>query len=256
MKRFSNKRVIVTGGANGIGRATVLRLLREDAEVHVFDKSERESEPATKLFSDAVGMADRITYHGLDLTEENAVTDACSEVLKTGPVDGLVMVAGLSQAAKKIEQVSIEEWDKWIAINMTNPFLVARALLPSMRDRQYGRIVAISSTSGRTASVWTGLPYAAAKAGVIGFIRRLAFEEGKNGITANVMAPGFAETEFVMDGLKQAPEGYLDKRLKEIPLRRGAHPDEMASAIAFLVSDDASYVTGAVLDVNGGSFIG
>ena len=93
------------------------------------------------------------------------------------------------------------------------------------------------------------------KAGLIGFTKRLAMAVGKYGITANVMAPGFAETAFVMDGLKNAPADFLKTRLSEIPLGRGADPSEMAAAIAFLASDDASYITGAVLDVNGGSFI-
>ena len=254
--RFKGKAAVVTGGANGIGRATVLRLLQEEAKVVVFDKAEEDSEPVQVLLQEASEHRERLTYHSLDLTEPEAVEREAGVILSQGSVDALVMVAGLSQAVKKIEKVSLDEWEQFIAINLTNPFLVTRSILPSMRERGYGRVVAISSSSGRTASVWTGLPYSSAKAGVIGFIRKLAFDEGKHGITANVVAPGFAETDFVMDGLKNAPEGYLEKRLTEIPLRRGAHPDEMASAIAFLASDDASYVTGAVLDVNGGAFIG
>lgn len=247
---------MITGGANGIGRATAQRLLREEAQVFVFDKAPRDGAAARALFEAAGKRQGQISYHSLDLTEAAAVEREVSAVLSRGPVDTLVMVAGLSQTVKKIEKVSLDEWERFLSINLTNPFLVTRSILPSMRARGYGRIVAISSSSGRTASVWTGLPYSSAKAGVIGFIRKLAFDEGKYGITANVVAPGFAETDFVMEGLKHAPEGYLEQRLSEIPLRRGAHPDEMASAIAFLASDDASYVTGAVLDVNGGAFIG
>ena len=254
--RFKEKTAVVTGGANGIGRSTALRLLREQAKVVVFDKAEESSEPVQVLFREASEYQDLLSYHSLDLTDPEAVERETGVVLSEGPVDALVMVAGLSQPVKKIEKVTLDEWEQFVAVNLTNPFLVTRSILPSMRERGYGRIVAISSSSGRTASVWTGLPYSSAKAGVIGFIRKLAFDEGKYGITANVVAPGMAETEFVMEGLKQAPEGYLEKRLSEIPLRRGAHPDEIASAIVFLASDDASYVTGAVLDVNGGAFIG
>ncbi len=255
--RFEGRTAIVTGGANGIGRATVLRLLKEGAHVAVFDKEARDSQPAKTLAELAGGSSNRFAYHSLDLTEEEPVKDAVDEVLaERGAVDALIAVAGLSQAVKRLDEITLSEWQRFLAINLTNPFLVTRAVLPSMRERRYGRIVTISSTSGRTASVWTGLSYSSAKAGVIGFTRKLAFEVGKYGVTANVVAPGFVETEFVMDGLSRAPEGFLEQRLSEIPLRRGAHPDELASAIAFLASDDASYVTGAVLDVNGGAFIG
>ncbi|MEM7218551.1 MAG: SDR family oxidoreductase [Pseudomonadota bacterium] len=254
--RFADKTVVVTGGANGIGRATAWRLLREGARVTVFDKVDPDSDPVRVLFDESGDHRDRLAYHSVDLTEPDQVQQTADRVLSDGPVAALAMVAGLSQPRKKIEKVSLEEWQSFLAINLTNPFLVAQALLPSMREQRYGRIVAISSSSGRTASVWTGLPYSSAKAGVIGLIRKLAFDEGRYGITANVVAPGLAETEFVKAGLKQAPEGFLEQRLAEIPLRRGAHPDEMAAAIAFLASDDASYVTGAVLDVNGGAFIG
>ena len=256
LNRFENKHAIVTGGANGIGKATTLRLLEEGAEVAVFDKAPLESDAANKLMSDAGPLAGSISYHEVDLTEEQLVNDTVNSVAeKFGSIEALICVAGLSQGYKKLEQVSLDEWNRYHALNVTNPFLTIRAVLPLMEQAKYGRIVTVSSTSGRTASPWTGFPYASAKAGLIGFTKRLAMAVAKHGITANVMAPGFAKTDFVMDGLKQAPAGFLDDRMEEIPLRRGAEPREMAAAIAFLASDDASYVTGAVLDVNGGSFI-
>lgn len=257
VERFSKKHVIVTGGANGIGKATTLRLLNEGARVAVFDKVGRDSEAVTKLLAEAGDNAERLAFHSVDLTQEKLVGNAVADVVKEfGSIEAVVCVAGLSQGYTRLEDISLEEWDRYHALNVTNPFLTIRAVLPSMKEKKYGRIVTVSSTSGRTASPWTGFSYASAKAGLIGFTRRLAAAVGKYGITANVMAPGFAETEFVMEGLKQAPESFLEQRVSEIPLGRGAHPDEMASAIAFLASDDASYVTGAVLDVNGGSFIG
>jgi 3-oxoacyl-[acyl-carrier protein] reductase len=255
--RFEGKTAIVTGGANGIGRATVLRLLKEGAHVAVFDKEATDSKSAKTLQEMAGEFSDRLAYYSLDLTEEKAVEDAVGDILaKQKTIDVLISVAGLSHGVKNIEEFTLEEWERFLSINLTSQFLVTRAVLPSMRECKYGRIVNISSTSGRTASKWTGLAYSSSKAGVIGFTRKLAFEVGKYGITANVVAPGFVETDFVMEALKQAPEGFLDQRLSEIPLHRGAHPDELAAAIAFLASDDASYVTGAVLDVNGGAFIG
>ena len=256
LTRFRNKHVIVTGGANGIGKATVLRLLEEGANVAVFDKAPMDGEAAKNLFSEAGSDSQQLSYHEVDLTEEALVSDSVGEVVaKFGSIEALVCVAGLSQGYTKLERVSLEEWNRYHALNVTNPFLTIRAVLPYMEKANYGRIVTVSSTSGRTASPWTGYPYASAKAGLIGFTKRLAMAVAKYGITANVMAPGFAKTEFVMEGLKQAPEGFLEDRMAEIPLGRGAAPSEMAAAIAFLASDDASYVTGAVLDVNGGSFI-
>ena len=255
VNRFEGKSVIVTGGANGIGRATAMRLLAEGAHVSVFDIADESSDSVAQLFHSADSGA--LTYYSTDLTREDQVEHVVASVLADrDSVEAVVAVAGLSQARKRIDKISVEEWDRYLAVNLTNPFLVARAVLPSMRERRYGRIVTTASTSGRTASPWTGLPYSSAKAGLIGFTRKLAAEEGRFGITVNVVAPGFVETDFVMTGLEQAPEGFLEKRLAEIPLQRGAHPDELASAMAFLASDDASYVTGAVLDVNGGSFIG
>ncbi len=256
VQRFSGRNVIVTGGANGIGKATVLRVLGEGGQVAVFDKASADSEAVGALFEDAGKEAKCITYHEVDLTEEALVESAVAAVMNEfGVIDAVICVAGLSQGYTRLEDVSLEEWDRYHALNVTNPFLTIRAVLPHMKEKRYGRIVTVSSTSGRTASPWTGYSYASAKAGLIGFTKRLAMAVGKYGITANVMAPGFAETAFVMDGLKNAPADFLKTRLSEIPLGRGADPSEMAAAIAFLASDDASYITGAVLDVNGGSFI-
>ncbi len=155
-----------------------------------------------------------------------------------------------------MEEITEEEWDAVLTLNLRGLFLCTRAVVPAMKAQRWGRIVNVSSTAGRTRSLFGGAHYTASKAGVIGFSRQCAAELAPYGITVNVVAPGITRSERVAARweAKPAAERAFIERL--IPAGRLARVDEPAAAICFLCSDDASYITGAVLDVNGGLFIG
>ncbi len=139
-----------------------------------------------------------------------------------------------------------------MAVNVTSAFLVTRAVLPGMRARGYGRIVNLSSNAGRSASAISNVHYSTSKAAIMGFTRKLAFEEGPNGIAVNAVAPGIVYTDRVRVRYEALEAEERERRMAEVALRRPAQPEEIAAAILFLASDDASYMTGVVMDVNGG----
>jgi NAD(P)-dependent dehydrogenase (short-subunit alcohol dehydrogenase family) len=155
-----------------------------------------------------------------------------------------------------VEEISEEEWDAVLTLNLRGLFLCTRAVVPGMKARRWGRIVNVSSTAGRTRSWFGGAHYTASKAGVIGFSRQCAAELAPYGITVNVVAPGVTLSERVAARWEAKPADERAFIQGLIPAGRLAHPDEPAAAIAFLCSEDASYMSGAVLDVNGGLFIG
>lgn len=254
--RFSGKSAILTGGAKGIGMATALRFLAEDGSLAVVDK-----EPAGGAFADALraaagANANRLAYIEAELTAESAVATAIEAVTDAiGAPDILINNVGFGANPRPIEELDLEEWNTFMAINLSSAFLMSRAVVPMMREKGGGRIVNLASIAGRSISSMSNLHYSTAKAAILGFTRKLAFEEGRNGIRVNAVAPGFVFTERVETRFKSLPEAEQARRMGEVPLGRAARPDEIAAAILFLASDDASYVTGAALDVNGGHFM-
>ncbi len=254
--RFDGKTGILTGGAKGIGRATALRFLAEGGALAVIDKEAADSDFAEALRRDARATANRLTYIQAEATDEAAVDDAVREAeTALGPADVLVNNVGFGANPRPIEELSLAEWNEFQAINLNSAFLFARAVVPGMRQRKYGRIVNLASIAGRSISAMSNLHYSTAKAAILGFTRKLAFEEGPNGIAVNAIAPGTVFTERVETRFKALPEDEQARSMAEVPLRRAARPEEIAAAILFLASDDASYVTGAALDVNGGHFM-
>ncbi len=255
-ERFEGKRAILTGGAKGIGRATALRFLAEGGFLAVIDKEPADSSFAEALRQDAAGAGNRLVYLQAEATAEAAVADAVKAAeSQIGPADILVNNVGFGANPRPIEDLGLEEWRSFLDINLTSAFLMTRAVLPGMRARKYGRIVNLASIAGRSISEMSALHYSTAKAAVLGFTRKLAFEEGPNGVTINAVAPGTVFTERVETRYKALPADEQDQRMQEIPMRRAARPEEIAAAILFLASDDASYITGAALDVNGGRFM-
>ena len=244
--RLTERTALVTGGASGIGAATCRRLAAEGARVAVTDVN----------LQGARAVADEIDGAAFELdvrsTESIAAAVAGAES-ELGPIDALVNNAGYDEWGWFTDS-DAELWDRVLGVNLRGVIAVTHAVLPGMQERRRGRIVNTASEAGRVGSSGSAV-YSAAKAGVIGFTKAIAIENGRYGITCNAVAPGPIDTPLLM----AAPEhlGDLGKRIVDTMigstnLRRLGHPDEVAAAIAFLASDDASYVTGQSLGVSGG----
>jgi len=254
--RFGGKTAIITGGAKGIGRATALRFLREGGQLAVIDLEAEDSGFVTSLRTEAAGAGNRFAYFVGDATDEASVAEAVGRCQRAiGVPDILVNNVGFGANPKPIEETSLEEWNRFMSINLTSAFLITRAVLPGMRARKSGAIVNLASLAGRSISEISHLHYSTAKAAILGFTRKLAFEEGQNGIRANSVCPGTVFTDRVRTRYEALDPEDLARRMSAVPMRRAARPGEIAAAILFLASDDASYVTGAALDVNGGRFM-
>jgi 2-hydroxycyclohexanecarboxyl-CoA dehydrogenase len=244
--RLAERTALVTGGASGIGAATCRRLAAEGARVAVTDLNA----------AGAGEVADEIEGEGyeLDVRSADSIRAAVEAAERDlGPIDVLVNNAGYDEWGW-FTDTDPGLWDRVLAVNLRGVIAVTHAILPGMQRRRRGRIVNTASEAGRVGSSGSAA-YSAAKAGVIGFTKAIAIENGRYGITCNAVAPGPIETPLLMS----APEalGDLGKRIVETMigstnLRRLGQPDEVAAAITFLASDDASYITGQALGVSGG----
>jgi 2-hydroxycyclohexanecarboxyl-CoA dehydrogenase len=244
--RLADRTALVTGGASGIGAATCRRLAGEGARVAVTDVNLEGAEAVA-------GEIDGAAFE-LDVRSTDSITAAVAQVeSELGPVDALVNNAGYDEWGW-FTASDPELWDRVLAVNLRGVIAVTHAVLPGMQERRRGRIVNTASEAGRVGSSGSAV-YSAAKAGVIGFTKAIAIENGRYGITCNAVAPGPIDTPLLMAAPEQL--GDLGKRIVDTMigstnLRRLGHPDEVAAAIAFLASDDASYVTGQSLGVSGG----
>lgn len=255
-ERFEGKVGLLTGGAKGIGRATALRFLAEGGLLAVVDKEPEDGDLADALRRDAGQAANRLCYVQAEATEEAAVEAAVATAkAQIGAPDVLVNNVGFGANPRPIEDLSLAEWNEFLSINLNSMFLVSRAVVPEMRAKGGGRIVNLASVAGRSVSSMSNLHYSTSKAAVLGFTRKLAHEEGPHGISVNSVCPGTTFTERVETRFRALPQEVQDQRLGSVPLRRAARPEEIAACILFLASEDASYVTGAALDVNGGCFM-
>jgi len=253
VERYEGRSAIVTGGAKGIGRETVLRLIGEGAQVTVFDLEPPDSEWVASLVAAVGGNGARLRYERVDVTDDHAVTAAVERTIAaSGKIDVLVNNAGFGMDPKPLEEIDLETWTRLITVNLNSTFIVTRALAAHMKERGYGRIVNLSSMAGRSISELSNVPYSAAKAGILGFTRKLAQELGAHGITVNAVAPGLTLTDRVRARWEARSDSDRASRIAGIALHRPAEPSEIAAVVAFLGSDDASYVTGACIDVNGG----
>jgi 2-hydroxycyclohexanecarboxyl-CoA dehydrogenase len=239
--RLEGRKALVTGGAQGIGAAISRRLAAEGAEVVIGDvNADGAAAVASEIGADAVA---------LDVTDPGASAAVADE---HGPFAILVNNAGTDDFAF-FTDITPDRWRRLIAVNLEGVFACTQAVLPAMQEARYGRIVNIASEAGRVGSKGSAV-YSAAKGGVIAFTKVIARENGRYAITCNAVAPGPIETPLLM----QAKEfGEIGDRIIETmkastQLRRMGTPDEIAAAVAFLASDDATYVTGETLSVSGG----
>jgi 2-hydroxycyclohexanecarboxyl-CoA dehydrogenase len=240
--RFEGRKALVTGGAGGIGAATVRRLAAEGAEVWVGDlDSERAAAVATEVDGQPVE---------LDVTDPGSARAAVEAA--GGNLDILINNAGVDEFGF-FSQTTPEQWQRVLAVNLVGVLACTHAALPGMQAAGYGRIVSTSSEAGRVGSKGSAV-YSAAKGGVIAFMKVIARENARFGITANSVAPGPIETPLLMGaiGLGEMGERIIETMKSATQLRRLGQPDEVAAAIVFLASEEASYITGETLGVSGG----
>ncbi len=254
--KLANKIAVVTGACGGLGLAFSQALLTEGATVVLTDLTKKSFDAAERLLA---GYPANYCFLELDVTRREQAENVMAEVYdRYGKLDVLVNVAGGSLfTPKTLEKIGEGDWDTVIDVNLKGTFLCCQSAVKYMAQNGYGRIVNVSSIGGRTASSVTGVPYAAAKGGVISLSRRLAAEVGSKGINVNVVAPGTILSGQRMRDLWNELSGRQQEEvLAAIPLGRLSSAEEQARVVVFLASDDAAYITGAVVDVNGGRFMG
>jgi 3-oxoacyl-[acyl-carrier protein] reductase len=236
---------IVTGASRGIGRAIAEQLARQGAVVVAAARGEN----ARPVADDIVAAGGRAEAIAVDVTEAGAAQQLVAATIERhARIDILVNNAGNARDQLKL-RMKRDDWDAVIATNLTAAFALTQAVLKPMIRQHGGRIIAISSVVGQSGNAGQA-NYAASKAGLIGLVKAVALEVASRGITANVVAPGRIETDMTRDITGQAREEWASK----IPLRRLGTPADIASAVCFLASDEASYITGHVLAVNGGMY--
>ncbi len=246
---FTGRVAIVTGAGSkrGIGRAIALNLAKKGADIVAADF---DLEGAKDVISEVEGLGRKGLAVKVNVTSFEDAQDMVSEAIKKfGKVDILVNCAGITQPIT-VADMTVEDFDRIVAVNLKGTFICSKAVIKAMADNKYGRIVNISSVSGkRGGGVYGGAHYSAAKAGILGFAKALAREVVEDGITVNSVCPGLVATD-IRKGLSDEKERAS---WETIPMKRPGTADEIAEAVAFLASEGASYITGEDIDINGGS---
>ncbi|HEX3813954.1 MAG TPA: glucose 1-dehydrogenase [Mycobacteriales bacterium] len=236
--RLDGVRLLVTGGARGIGRAVLEVASREGASVVFFDVEEA----AGRQTAAETGAE----FHRVDITDEGAIAAAVERI---GPLGVLVNNAGRNAYFDPVEMTQ-DEWDEVFAVDLKGAWLVAKHVLPAMKTARAGSIVNVASIHGRLTTN-NFFPYAAAKSGLIGLTRSMAIDLGPFGIRVNAVSPGYTRTHLVEEWLSMQPPGAEEAVLQAHPLRRIGTPTEIAEVICFLASDAASFVSGADWAIDG-----
>lgn len=232
LEGYEGRVALITGGARGIGRRIAETMRDLGASVAVGDLAPPD--------------IDGVLGIGLDVTDEASVASLVRQVsAELGPPDILVLNAGIF-VVEPLEQTTLDSWNKSIAVNLTGAFLCAREVLPLMRDRGYGRVLTIGSSAGITGGSKSMAAYGASKAGVMALAKSIASEYAPFGVTSNALAPSLIETDMVAN---------IADLAARIPVGRLGQPRDVADLVAFLCSESAGYITGAVVDINGGFLI-
>lgn len=246
--------VIVTGSSRGIGRAAATLLAQRGARVVVNGRDPKALEETLALLRQGGGE-----HHGVvaDMGDPSGPPKLAADTLtRFGQIDVLVNNAGGEERAMGAEEIDETSWDRIVDVNLKGPFLCAQAVIGPMKKQGHGMIVNVSSQGGRAYSQFGNAPYAAAKAGLLGLTRQLAWELGPHGISVNALAPGHVlSSDWRARRWTDSTPAERQEYVKKVPLGRPGEVEEIAAAIAFLASDEASYITGATLDVNGGRFM-
>jgi len=252
---FNNRVAMVTGAAQGIGKATALVLAQYGAEVVVSDVQEQE----VKQTADEIKLLGRQSLGlRIDVSVKSDIVDGVEKVLeKFGKIDILVNAAGICPSSKLVD-LEEEIWDRVINVNTKSVFLCSQAVAKSMMKNRYGKIINVSSIASKTGEFGNGA-YCVSKAGVSMLTQVQALELGEYNINVNAVCPGFTDTELLHNAFKTrdtdgnvSPENYQQTLLDKVPLGRMAQPEEVGELIAFLASDQASYITGEAVLIAGG----
>jgi len=231
---------IVTGGTRGIGEAISLALQSQGFTVAANYGGNTDRAMA---FSERT----RIPVYCWDVGDHEATLDGCAKVAADlGPVDVVVNNAGITRDAV-LHRMTFDDWNEVMRINLGGCFNMVKATFPGMRDRGWGRVVNIGSVNGQSGQ-YGQVNYAAAKSGIHGFTKALAQEGAKFGVTVNAIAPGYIDTDMV----SAVPQPVLEKIIAKIPVGRLGHADEIARTVTFLCSEDAGFITGSTMSINGG----
>lgn len=244
-----DKVALVTGSGQGLGKAIAFALAREGAKIAINDISFNEAK-ARETVDELRAKGVEAELFLADVTDEASVNTMVEKVLEHFErIDILVNNAGINRDGL-VHKGDLKNWNAVLSVNLTGPFICTKAVLPSMRKNNYGRIINISSLTARMGIFGTGY-YATTKSGLLGLTRVTAAENSTKGITCNALAPGYIKTDMMM----KYPQEQLDALIAKIPAGRLAEPEEIAEAALFLAADTSSYITGAILDINGGYLI-
>ena len=243
---FDNKIVVVTGGSQGIGRAICLKFAEEKAKVIILDINEA---LASTVVDEIVALGTQAEVIKTDVSNYQNVSENMAYILeKYDRIDVLVNNAGIVDSRAFVDVLE-KDWDRVININLKGVFNTCHVVLPTMMEQKYGKIVNIASIAGKVGGgIFGNTVYGTSKAGVIGLTKGLAREGGPFGVNVNAVCPGPVNTPMIADFKGEARENFL----KGIPLRRFAEPDDIASVVRFLASDEARHMSGEITDVDGG----
>ena len=248
MNRMENRHAIVTGGANGIGRADAIALAAEGAMVAIFD---RDAEAAGQVVKEIEAARGRARAWDADITSESSIRQAVAEATAwAGHIDVLVHSAGIVDPGM-LHKMTLESFQRVVSVNLTGAFICLQAMLPQWMESKQGKFIGLTSPAGLRGQMGGG-NYAAAKAGVVALIKTAAVELARYNITANALLP-IAATEMSAN-VRDNPD-LEQKFLNMIPLRRWASPEDIAPSIVYLASSDSDYMTGSILSIDGGRTI-
>jgi len=246
---FAEKTAIITGGGKGLGRESAELLAEHGANVVIADINSDIAKDTERCLLERGFSVKAVSADVSKVSDIEIMVDATIEAF--GGIDILINNAGIFHSTP-IESITEDEWDRIMAVNLKSVFFTTQKVLPYMIKQGGGKIVNLSSLSGRNGGTANGLGYSAAKAGIVGLTRGFAYRLAKHHINVNAVAPGLTDTD-ILNGLPLAEKQRLSAN---IPLGRLGKPNEVAACIVFLCSSEADFITGAVLDVNGGMYYG